>query len=250
MDRVVAILQARMQSSRLPGKILADLGGKPMVAHIIERLRATEGIDRVVLAVPESEAPYLAPVASLTGAEIHAGNPRDVLGRFYTAAERFPSELIVRATADNPLVDTGMLARCIEEAATGHWDMVGCREMPLGTSSEVFPSSLLDYLNMYGHRTYHREHVTTLVYENEEGFEVRRLAPPESLRAPGLRLTVDTPEDMALLKIIYSNLYRNGELVSLAEVIEFLREHPNIARINSHVEQRSWRDQKASEAVA
>jgi len=250
MDEVTAIVQARMLSSRLPGKILVDLCGKPLITHIIERVKATKGVDRVVLAVPESEAAYLAPLAAEAGVEIHAGSYHDVLGRVYSAARHFPAAYHVRATGDNPLIDTRMLARCIKECKSGYWDMVGCREMPLGTSAEVFPASLLDYLSFFGRLSYHREHVTTYFYEHEDEFRVRRLTPPRKLQAPQYRLTVDTLEDLSLMRIIYHNLYEPGKIIALEDVIGFLRENPEIARINSHVTQRSWRERKMAGAVA
>ncbi len=250
MDEVIAIVQARMQSSRLPDKILADLKGKPLIAHIIERLKASKGVDRVVLAVPESEAVYLAAVAAEAGAEIHSGSCNDVLGRFYSAARNFPAAYHVRATGDNPLIDTRMLARCIKECKSGLWDMVSCKNMPLGTNTEVFPAGLLDYLFSFGRLSYHREHVTTYVYEHEDEFRVRRLTPPRKLQAPQYRLTVDTPEDLSLMHIIYNNLYKAGKIIALEDVIRFLHKNPEIARINSHVTQRSWKDEKAATAVA
>ena len=250
MDEVIAIVQARMQSSRLPGKILADLKGKPLIAHIIERLKATDGVDRVVLAVPESEAAYLAPVAEEAGADLHPGSYNDVLGRFYSAARNFPSAYHVRATGDNPLIDTLMLARCIKECKSGHWDIVGCRNMPLGTSTEVFPASLLDHLRCFGRLSYHREHVTTYVYEHENEFRVRRLTPPRKLQAPEYRLTVDTPEDLSLMRTIYNSLYQANRVIALEEVIRFLQQNPQIAGINSHVTQRSWKEEKMAAAVA
>ncbi len=250
MDEVIAIVQARMQSSRLPGKILADLKGKPLIAHIIERLKASKGVDRVVLAVPESEAVYLAAVAAEAGAEIHSGSCDDVLGRFYSAARNFPAAYHVRATGDNPLIDTRMLARCIKECKSGLWDMVSCKNMPLGTNTEVFPAGLLDYLFSFGRLSYHREHVTTYVYEHEDEFRVRRLTPPRKLQAPQYRLTVDTPEDLSLMHIIYDNLYKAGKIIALEDVIRFLHKNPEIARINSRVTQRSWKDEKAATAVA
>jgi len=252
MDQVIAILQARMHSERLPGKILADLAGKPLISHVIERLQATRGIDRVVLAVPEVEAAYLAEVIDDSGIELVTGGVKDVLGRFYKAAKRFQAPFYVRATGDNPLIDPGMLARCITECKTGFWDMVGAHGMPLGTSAEVFPAGLLDYLNIFGRLPHHREHVTTCLYEQEEDFRVKRLTPPRRLQAPEYRLTVDTREDLGLMNVIYDNLYEPGRIVDLEEAIKFLREYPDFAEINSHVRQRNWREEsrRYSSAVA
>ena len=250
MDEVIAIIQARMQSERLPGKIVADLSGRPLISHIIERLKATKGIDRIVLAVPGSEAPYLESIAEEAGIDFHPGSANNVLYRFYSAARSFPSAYLVRVTGDNPLIDPYMLARCIKECKSGQWDLVGCREMPLGTCAEVFPSALLDLLRLFGRESYHREHVTSYIYEHEEDFRIKRLLAPKRLRAPQLRLTVDFPEDLTLMHYVYNNLYRPGEIIKLEEVIRFLRDHPDIAAINSHLPQRSWKTSKLAEAVA
>ncbi len=250
MDKVIAVLQARMHSERLPGKILADLAGKPLLEHVIERLRATPGVDRVVLAVPRSEMAYLATLAERTGAEMVGGAFNDVLGRYYQSAKRYPAPFMIRATGDNPLIDPVMLGRCIRECITGHWDMVGVREMPLGTGAEVFPAGLLDYLHHFGRRRHHREHVTTLLYEHEDEFLVRRLAPPRKLRAPEFRLTVDTEADLELMRSLYDRLYVPGEIVDLADAISLLRSEPELAGINSHVHQRDWRKESMAASVA
>ncbi len=250
MDKVIAVLQARMHSKRLPGKILADLAGKPMIEHVIERLKATPGVDRVVLAVPRSEMAYLATLTERTGVEMIGGACKDVLGRYYQAARRYPAPFMIRATGDNPLIDTTMLGRCIEECLTGCWDMVGVRDMPLGTGAEVFPAGLLDYLHHFGRRKHHREHVTTLLYEHEDEFLVSRLSPPRKLRAPEFRLTVDTEEDLELMRRIYDRLHVPGQIVDLAAAISLLRQEPELAEINSHVRQRDWRKESMAAYVA
>lgn len=250
MDKVIAVLQARMHSERLPGKILADLAGRPLIDHAIERLHATPGIDRVVLAVPRTETAYLAPLAQRAGAELVGGSFDDVLGRFYKTAKRYPAPFMVRVTGDNPLIDTTMLARCIEECQTGCWDMVGAKGLPLGTGTEVFPTSLLDYLHNFGRQRHHREHVTTLLYEHEDEFLVTRLETPAELTAPHLRLTVDTAEDLELMRKIYEQLYVPGQIVDLADAIALLRRQPELTEINSHVRQRNWREESRTASVA
>ena len=250
MDKVIAVLQARMHSERLPGKILADLAGKPLLEHAIERLQATPGVDRVILAVPRSEMAYLTNLAEKTGAEMVGGAFNDVLGRYYQAAKRYPAPFVVRATGDNPLIDTTMLGRCIKECLTGYWDMVGVKDIPLGTGAEVFPASLLDYLHHFGRRAHHREHVTTLLYEHEDEFLVTRLDAPRRLQAPEFRLTVDTEEDLELMRRIYERLYVPGQIVDLADVISLLRSQPELAEINCHVRQRDWRKESMAASVA
>jgi spore coat polysaccharide biosynthesis protein SpsF len=204
----------------------------------------------VVLAVPRTETAYLAPLAERAGAELVGGSFDDVLGRFYQAARRYSSPFMVRVTGDNPLIDTTMLARCIEECQTGCWDMVGAKGLPLGTGTEVFPTSLLDYLHHFGRQRHHREHVTTLLYEHEDEFLVCRLQTPPKLTAPELRLTVDTAEDLDLMRRIYEELYVPGEIVNLADAITMLRRQPELTKINCHVHQRDWRKERRTASVA
>lgn len=249
MDEVIAVLQARMRSERLPGKVMADIAGKPLLAHVIERLHHTRGVDRVVLAVPSAEAFLFEPLARDYGAEICAGSPWDVLERYYLAARQFPAPVTIRVTGDNPLIDIHMLERSIEKCRSGCWDMVGAKGLPLGCSAEVFPTSLLDILNRYGRLDYHREHVTSYLYEHETDFRVLRLRAPRHLTAPQLRLTVDTLEDMTLMRMIYDELYRPGHCVDLADAVRFLLENPEYAALNGHVRQKHWRPAPVS-AVA
>ena len=250
MDKVIVILQARLQSERLPGKIIADICGRPMITHIIDRLHATPGIDRVVLAVPRDDFAILRPIAEKNGAEIQPGSPNDVLGRFYSSALRFESPYVVRATADNPLIDTFMLSRCIEQCLTGNWDLVGCRGLPLGAAAETFPTGLLELLNSCATQDYHREHVTAYLYEHENEFRIKRLNVPQRLKAPRLRLTVDAPEDLILIRRIYENLYQPGKVIKLEQAIGFLRDNPELASLNSRVRQRTWRKRENKAAVA
>ncbi|MCE5271956.1 NTP transferase domain-containing protein [bacterium] len=241
MDEVIAILQARMQSERLPGKVMADICGRPLLAHVIERLHATSGVDRVVLAVPAAEAYLFDELAHECVADLCPGSPWDVLERFYMAARRFPAPITIRVTGDNPLIDIPMLENCIEECRSGCWDMVGTSGLPLGCSAEVFPSSLLDILNRFGKRDYHREHVTTYLYEHESDFRVLRLSAPGHLAAPKLRLTVDTLEDLTLMRLVYDEFYRPGHCVKLSNAVRFLCENPEYAALNGHVTQKNWR---------
>ncbi|MEA2063372.1 MAG: hypothetical protein U9P14_06725 [Gemmatimonadota bacterium] len=249
MDQVIAILQARLDSGRLPAKVMADLCGKPLISHIIERLYSVPGIDLVVLAVPGEDFAIMRPVAEQYGARIHPGPGDNVLERFYSTANRFESSFIVRATGDNPLIDTFMLERAVSEALSGKWDMVGTSGLPLGCSAEVFPTGLLDMLYRCGTEDYHREHVTTYLYERENEFHIKRIEAPRHLRAPALRLTVDAPEDLILVRQIYKKLYQPGSLVNLGEVISFLKESPELASMNRHVKQRNWREHAASAAI-
>lgn len=241
MDQVIAIVQARMRSERLPGKILADLAGRPLIARVIERLQAVPGIDRVVLAVPREDLPHLCGIAAECGVQLHPGSANNVLQRYYTAASRYPAPYVIRVTGDNPLIETGQLARCIQACRTGLWDMVGCRNLPLGAGAEVFPASLLDLLRLFGREPYHREHVTCYLYEHETEFRVCRLDPPRPLRRPELRLTVDTRQDLELMQEIYRKLQRPGQMIELAEAIRLLDQEPQLKSLNAGVPQRSWR---------
>ena len=250
MDSCIAIIQARTASERLPSKVLRDLFGKPLIAHVIERLRLTNGIDRVVMAVPEEDEEILGEIAENCGAEIFCGPADDVLERFHMVTRVYDSPFIIRATGDNPLLDTEMLSKAIEEVKSGQWDMVGTEGLPLGSAAEVFPVGLLDLMRYAATEDYHREHVTAYLYEHENEFNVKRIKVPKRLHAPRLRLTVDTEDDFRLIRTVYDKLYIPGTIIDLGEVIEYLKDNTGLASINRHIVQRSFRSTGRKSAVA
>ena len=233
---VTAIIQARMQSKRLPGKSMKEIAGKPLLSHVIERAKAMNGIGTVVVATCRDNEPIVELAAAL-GVQSYVGSESNVLERYYLAAQQAGGDYIVRITGDNPFTDVEYGSMAVEIAVEAGADLSSITGIPLGTGVEVIKREALDTSYKESRTTYQYEHVTPFIKEHSELFSVQRH--PVRLRNPhkDLRLTVDTPEDYELACIIYDALYK-GEPFSIRDVIEFVAENPEIIKINRDVEQR------------
>ena len=240
----VAIIQARSGSSRLPGKVLLDLGGEPLLAQVVRRVRAMRRVDGLVVAT--TTAPGDARIEALCtqrGWPCFRGDEEDVLDRYYQAARHAGARHVVRITSDCPLVCPRQTDRLIghfldAQADYAHNVTVWGGEMPLGTGSEVFTFEALEASWREGKEPHHREHVDEYVYEHPERFRIEKVVAPPELRRPELRLTVDTAEDLELMREIYRRLYRPGEVLDLGDVIRLLDDQPHLLEINRHVVQK------------
>lgn len=226
--RVGIILQARMSSHRLPRKVLQQLEGKPMLWHIIERLKKVERADELVVATTVNvKDKEIVELARNCGVRYFAGSEEDVLDRFYQTAKEFRFEQIVRATGDNPLVDPEEADRLISFHFETTADYSSSKSevdsgLPIGIGSEVFSFAALERSWVEGKSEDHREHVDEYILQNRDRFNVKVLPAPESKRAPNLRLTVDTEEDLNFMRDIYHRFYVSGRIVLVEQVIRYL----------------------------
>lgn len=214
--RTGVVLQARMGSTRRPGKVLADLAGRPLVVRILERL-ARAHVDVVAVATPEGErdAPLRAAVEGL--AKVTTGPEDDVLERYAIAAEILGLETIVRATADNPFVDPEAVDGTVALVASGAFDYAGTRGYPIGCGVEAFTRAALERARREAVDPYDREHVTPYLYRNPSLFRLGTFeAPPD--RRGDRRLTVDTDEDLSLARRLYEEAPWRDGIVDLAAI--------------------------------
>lgn len=233
-----AIIQARMQSKRLPGKSLLPLAGKPLIAHVIERVKAVGGITSVVLATcPGDENIPLIECAESLGVHVFVGSESNVLERYYLAAEKFGGDFIMRVTGDNPFTDTEYATSALDIALESNADLSSISNLPLGAGVEVIKHSALTEAFEKATTPYQREHVTPYIKEHTEFFMIERYPVRMDLPYDNLRLTVDTPEDYEVARRIYEALY-TGEPFTIKQTLDFLEQHPEIASLNSAVEQR------------
>lgn len=242
-ERVAAIIQARMNSTRLPGKVLMPLAGRPVLQHVVERSRAARLVDAVVVATTNNPADDA--IAALThslGAAVYRGSEDDVLGRYANAARAAHASIVVRVTADCPLLDSDLLTAMIERMANGDRrslspDLVSnarLRTFPRGLDLEVFTRAALDAAATEATAPHQREHVTPFLYEHAERFHiVDHVAASDDSR---YRLTLDTPEDYALLGKLFDAM--NGAPPSTPHVLALLRAHPEWVGLNAHVRQK------------
>jgi spore coat polysaccharide biosynthesis protein SpsF len=216
---VPIILQARMGSKRLPGKVLADVAGRPLLEHCLIRLAAA-GVGPVILATSTSPADdALAAKAAGLGFQAVRGPEDDVLQRFALAADYVNARFFIRATADNPAVDIDSAARVIAAIEGLGADHVVESGLPLGAAVEAVRTSALYQAAAQARDAYDREHVTPFLYRNPARFLAVSPAAPESIRRPDLRLTVDTAEDLEFMRAVLARAGAPGTQASLAAII-------------------------------
>jgi spore coat polysaccharide biosynthesis protein SpsF (cytidylyltransferase family) len=241
---VVAVIQARVRSIRLPGKVLADVAGEPLLGRVVARVERMKLVDRIVVAIGRHPADD--PIGKLCAAHgwtCFRGSEEDVLDRYHAAAAREGARQVVRVTADDPL----LCPREGDRVVARHWETgsdythnlsVWGSGMPVGAGCEVFAFSALEESWRDGREPHHREHVDEYVYEHPERFRIERVDAPPELRRPELRLTVDTPEDLEFVREVYRRLARPGARVELEEVLRLLDLAPELTRMNGHVLQK------------
>ena len=244
---VVAIVQARMGSSRLPGKVLLDIGGKPMLYRVVVRARRAQSIGRVVLATTwdESDDPVAA-YCKAQGFPVYRGDPLDVLDRYYQAARLFEAQTIVRLTGDCPLIDPREIDRTVRAFQSEEVDFAANRlpppwqrTTPIGTDTEVVKFDLLELAWHKADQKHQREHVMPFFYEEQGRFQV--LLVDHDPDWGHFRLTVDTPEDLSLVRKIY-DYFDNSDSFSLKAVVELLENRPDWQAINAGVSHKGYLD--------
>jgi spore coat polysaccharide biosynthesis protein SpsF len=217
MEGTAIVLQARTGSRRLPGKVLARLRGRTLLEHAILRLR-TGGLRVIVATTERSADDAIVHEAQRMGIDVFRGAEDDVLSRFLGAAATFGLTTIVRATADNPLVDPEAPARALEVWRNVPADHVVERGLPIGAAVEVVRVSALERSATLIQDPYDREHVTSFIRRDARFRALRAMAPGDR-RRPGLRLTVDTAEDLAFVRAILDSPELTDELPRLPDVI-------------------------------
>lgn len=232
---IAAIIQARQGSSRLPGKVLADLQGKPLLQRVIERALAIRNVDCVLVAttvLPEDDPVVTCAIGC--GVRVHRGAADDVLDRFAGAARLLEASTIVRLTADNPLNDPKVaglvLARFLDLAPDV--DYVSNTVEPTwpdGLDVEVFSREALDRAWHEASLQSEREHVTPYIYKHPERFRIDQVKHNENLS--DLRWTVDYPEDLTFVRSIYERLDR-GKIFGMEEILGLLKSHPELRGLN------------------
>jgi spore coat polysaccharide biosynthesis protein SpsF len=231
---MVAIVQARIGSTRLPGKVLRPLAGKPMVLHVLERAAAIQGVDEVVAAIPELvEDDTLAEVVARSGYRVIRGSAGDVLSRYVAAARSASAKAVVRVTADCPLLSPRVSTRVLRA-------FVGCdyasntlvRTYPRGLDTEVMSVDAMQCADREATEPSEREHVTPFIWRRPDRFRLRHVigSPDRS----SMRWTVDTPEDMAFATAIFNEL---GGHFEVEDVIGLLAQRPELSRFNDRVAQ-------------
>lgn len=240
--KVVAIIQARMTSTRLPGKVLMQVQGKSLLEYQLERVKRSKFIDEIVVAttVNTSDDPIVK-LCDKIGVSIYRGSEEDVLSRYYGAAIQFEADVIVRLTSDCPLIDSEIIDQVIKLYMSRHngLDYVSNtlkRTYPRGLDTEAFSLRSLQTAYENAYFKSEREHVTPYIYMNSNKFNIENLSFPQNLSKH--RWTVDTKEDFELIKLILESLYTKNPMFTMKDVLDLLVKNPSLFNINAHVEQK------------
>ena len=244
MVSVTAIIQARMGSTRFPGKSLRPIAGLPLLEHIINRLKQVPEIDLILLAIPENETESpLIEFAHRLHIPLFQGSEEDVLDRFIKAGESVQTEHLVRVCGDNPLIDIPLLRSLIQAHLTDKADYTLPQDpVPLGSACEVVRLAALKKINELAKSSIYREHVTTWFHEHPSSFRIKRINVPDYLKNHTFRLTVDTDQDFQIMDELFNNLSHSPESpLNLETVIEYLISHPEAVALNIDIPQKKWR---------
>jgi len=235
--KFTAIIQARMGSTRLPGKIFLPLAGRPLLAHAVERVARAQSIDEIVVATTTAPADArIAQWAHAKGLRVHRGSEEDVLARYYSAATRFNARHIVRITADDPFKDPEVIDGVVALYTSGSFDFAYNNKppsFPEGLDVEVFSLKALAAAFQETCDPYDREHVTPYLYNHPDRFQQANLAYPEDISH--LRWTIDTTLDYRMATEVYTNLDKGGNPFLMQDILLFLKHNPQVAEINRHV---------------
>ena len=240
--KVAAIIQARMGSTRLPGKILKTVNGKTLLEYQIERVKQAKSIDQIIIAttIENSEQPIVE-LCEKIGIDYYRGSEQDVLSRYYEATQKYNVDVIIRLTSDCPIIDPGVIDKVVNQYLRNQSsvDYVANtleRTYPRGLDTEVFSFKALTKAYQEAFLSRDREHVTAYFYKNPDLFKLQGVKNEQDYSR--YRWTVDTEEDFELIRLIICELYNPDKLFLLEDVIKLLTLYPEWNDINAHIEQK------------
>lgn len=239
--RVVATIEARMGSSRLPGKVLAPIGDLVSLSMMIGRLRRSQTLSDICVATttnPDDDA--IVALTSDLGVGVFRGAEDNVLERVLLAAQSVDADIIVETTGDCPMIDPGLLDACV--LAYFSVDVHYCSNvgtgLPRGLEAQVFATELLAEVNRLTDDPTDQEHVSLYIYEHPDRYDLLRVPAPGVLHRPNWRWTVDTQDDLAFVRRVVENL---GPYFTAAEAARWLDHHPEVVELNASVVQKPIR---------
>jgi len=235
MMDISIIIQARLGSTRLPNKVVIDIEGKPMLWHHVNRLKHSKFSPEIIIATSKAdEDKKILKFAEEYNFNSYAGNINDVLDRFYQTALKYKVNNVVRITADCPLIDPEVLDKILQVYLKGEYDYVSNIHPPTypdGLDVEVFNFESLKRAWNEAQLASEREHVTPYIWKNPNLFRLKNVENDEDFSY--LRWTVDEKEDLQLIREIYKNLYHKKGIFLMKDILELLKERPELKEINS-----------------
>ncbi len=238
--KIAAIIQARMTSTRLPGKVLMDIEGKSMLWHVVNRLKFSKKLDDIILAISNTkESDVLEEFAKKNNIKYFRGSEQNVLLRYYETAKKFKCDVIMRITADCPLIDPKIVDLVIEKHLNSGADYTSNilqRTFPRGLDAEIFNLDTLKKSHNEAKENYQREHVTPYIYEHPRLFKINHIKNEKDLSH--MRWTVDEKEDLDFVRQIYKRLFKKGKIFSMEEIVALLKKEPRLLEINKGIKRK------------
>jgi len=241
--KVAAIIQARMGSTRYPGKVLETISNHPVLYHVIERIRDSQCIDVIVVATTTNQEDRIL-LKRAREYQVHgfAGAEHDLIKRFVAASQLVGADIIVRVPCDNPLFEPTFIDDCVELIKKEKADYCYVEDAVLGTGVDVFTKDALRRLDEESSEPQDREHIITYFKDNPDKFKIVTMQAHERYKLPTLRLTFDTKEDLKLIRMLYHKFYREDSIVSLIKIISFLKKDPEVAGVDPEVIQKMFEE--------
>lgn len=238
MERKInAIIQARMGSTRLPGKVLMEIEGMPILGHIIDRLRAIKDIDKIIVATSiKEEDDAIDKYCNNKKILCIRGSESNVLERFGIAAKTYPAEIYIRATGDNPMIDIKLINDMIAFFIEKNLSYTCYKNYPIGSGVELFTNYALDEALEKAEEPYELEHVTPYMYQSMEGKIIDYFV--SNVDDSNIRMTVDTESDLLFAKEVFKRLYKNNKLFGISDVKRILKQEASLTALNSEVRQK------------
>lgn len=230
---VVAIVQARMNSRSIPGKVMREIYGKPMLFHVVNRLKASELIDEIAVATSiDPTDSVIENWCTDNGIACVRGSLDDVLGRYFIAAKSLEAKTIVRVTAECPLIDPRLVDRIISRFSEGGYDHV-CVDssFPEGLDAEVFSFEALELAYTDAIMASERRHVTPYIWKRPQVFRLSTVSSHENLSF--MRWTVDDERDFVFVQSVFKGLGKEDKVFGTEEILDFLRAHPGLNKLNA-----------------
>lgn len=231
---IVIIIQARIDSRRFPRKVLQNIEGKPMLWHIINRVKEMNLGIVIATTKRKIDNPIVA-IAKESSIRCFRGSVNDVLDRYYKAALKFGAKIIVRITADSPLIDPNISSKVVDKFLTGNFDYVSTdnNSFPKGLDTECFSFKVLKEAWQKAKLKSEREHVTPYIWKNPDRFRIGLIYNRNNSGKP-LRLIVDYKDDLVLIRAIYSKLHKENKIFKMNEIIDVIKKDPRLIEINSN----------------
>jgi len=226
--RIVAIIQARMTSTRLPGKMMMSLGGFPMLQYLVRRLKSVKCLDDVVLATTTNLSDdVLIDVMEDEKLGYFRGSETDVTGRVLEAAKQFSADVIVEITGDNPLMDAGVIEQTVNSFLTNRCDYAAndlVKSFPIGMNTRVFSRKALEKSWINGQKPEDKEHISWYITHHPEEFKLFNVYAHPDHFWPELSLTVDEKKDFEFVELIVRNFPKKPLSISISDIFQFLKE--------------------------